>query len=110
MLDNSTKPCVSICEGILLHIHFVSFWCGISIQVRAAFDELSGVDIMSDLAADDKVFCFFLLLGGVEEISNDDCIAIVEFLSDGLVSFCFCDSSASLRLRARAVRRDILDI
>ena len=60
--------------------------------------------------AEDAVCCFFLLLGGVELVDVLDGIAIVELLLEAWVSSCFCDSAASLRLRARAARRDILVI
>ena len=67
-----------------------------------------------EAAFDDEVLegvvdCFFFLLG-VVVFDVLDCIATFEFLSDGLVSFCFCDCSASLRLSARAARRDIGNI
>jgi len=60
-------------------------------------------DAFDGLLLEGVVDCFFFLLGVVDFDVLD---GIATFTLLGVVSFCFCDS-ASLRLSARAARRDI---
>jgi len=81
MLDSSTKPCVSICDGMRFRIHFVSFSCGISMLIRLLRDEAFDNELL--VGVED---CFFFLLGVEEDFDVLDCIAAT--LTLGVVSFC----------------------
>ena len=65
-------------------------------------------DVAFDEALEGVEDCFFFLLGVEEDFDVLDCI-IATFTLGVMVSFCFC-SAVSLRLSARAARRDIVGL